>query len=114
MPDITARLIFFSLRTTPALQVILYFTLAAIGFLHELVVESVAGLFVFGGPDDCLGGVGEIAAGEVGRRVGLDPGDVVEEFKIELLHSEADAVDDVGGAGDPDGAVGFEDALARG
>ena len=87
---------------------------AAIGFLHELVVESVAGLFVFGGPDDCLGGVGEIAAGEVGRRVGLDPGDVVEEFKIELLHSEADAVDDVGGAGDPDGAVGFEDALARG
>ena len=87
---------------------------AAIGFLHELVIESVAGLFVFGGPDDGFGGVSEIAAGEIGRRVGLDPGDVVEEFKIELLHSETDAVDDVGGAGDPDGAVGFEDALACG
>jgi hypothetical protein len=54
---------------------------AAIGFLHELVIESVAGLFVFGGPDDGFGGVGEIAAGEIGRRVGLDPGDVVEEFE---------------------------------
>jgi len=43
-----------------------------------------------------------------------NPGDVVEELEAELLHSEADAVDDVGGAGDPDGAVGFEDALARG
>jgi hypothetical protein len=87
---------------------------AAIGFLHEFVIKSVAGLFVLGGPDDGFGGVGEIAAGEVGRRIGLNPRDVVEELKIELLHSEADTVDDVGGAGDPDGAVGFEDALACG
>jgi hypothetical protein len=36
-----------------------------------------------------------------------DPGNVVEELEAELLHGEADAVDDVGGAGDPDGAVGF-------
>ena len=43
-----------------------------------------------------------------------DPGDVVEELEAELLHGEADAVDDVGGAGDPDGAVGFEEALAGG
>jgi hypothetical protein len=55
---------------------------AAIGFLHELVIEGVARLFVFGGPDDGFGGVSEIAAGEIGRRVGLDPGDVVEEFKL--------------------------------
>jgi len=87
---------------------------AAIGVLHELVVEGVAGLFVFGGPDDGFGGVGEIAAGEIGRRIGLDPGDVVEELEAELLHGEADGVDDVGGAGDPDGAVGFEDAPASG
>src|ERR1700741_1054040 len=39
--------------------------LAAIGFLHELVVESVAGFFVAGGPDDGFGGMGEIAAGEI-------------------------------------------------
>ena len=36
-------------------------------------MKSVAGLFVLGGPDDGFGGVGEIAAGEVGRRVGLNP-----------------------------------------
>jgi len=36
--------------------------LAAIGFLHELVVEGVAGLFVLGGPDEGFGGGGEIAA----------------------------------------------------
>ena len=88
--------------------------LAAIGFLHELVVEGVAGLFVLGGPDDGFGGVGEIAAREIGRWVGLDPGNVVEELEAELLHGEADGMDDVGGAGDPDGAVGLEDALASG
>ena len=33
---------------------------AAIGFLHELVVEGVAGPFVLGGPDDGFGGVGEV------------------------------------------------------
>ena len=40
--------------------------------------------------------MGEIAAGEVGRRIGFFPGDVVEDFVAELLHGEADAVDDVG------------------
>ena len=88
--------------------------LAAIGFLHELVVEGVARFGVFGGPDDGLGGVGEVAAGEIGRRIGLDPGNVVEELEAELLHGEADGMDDVGGAGNPDGAVGLEDALAGG
>ena len=84
-----------------------HYLLAAIGFLHELVVESVAGLFVLGGPDDGFGSVGEIAARKIGRRVGLGPGNVVEELEAELLHREADAMDDVGGAGDSDGAVGF-------
>src|SRR5438876_9431639 len=88
--------------------------LAAIGFLHELVMEGVARLGVFGGPDDGLGSVSEIAAGEIGRRIGLDPGNVVEELEAELLHGEADGMDDVGGAGDPDGAVGLQDALAGG
>ncbi len=64
------------------------------------------------GPDDGFGGVGEIAAREIGRRVGLDPGNVVEEFEAELLHGEADGMNDVGGAADPDGAVGLEYALA--
>jgi hypothetical protein len=29
--------------------------------------------------------VGEVAAGKIGRRVGLDLGDVVEELEAELL-----------------------------
>jgi hypothetical protein len=43
-----------------------------------------------------------------------DPGNVVEELEAELLHGEADGMDDVGGAGNPDGAVWLEDALAGG
>ncbi len=88
--------------------------LAAIGFLHELVVEGVARFGVFRGPDDGFGRVGEIAARKIGRRIGLDPGNVVEELEAELLHGEADGMDDVGGSGDPNGAVGLEDALAGG
>src|SRR5258707_14417050 len=88
--------------------------LAAIGFLHELVIEGVARLGVFGGPDDGFGGVGEVAAGENGGRVGVDPGNVVEELEAEVLHSEADGMDDVGSGGNPDGAPGVEDAVAGG
>ena len=39
---------------------------------------------------------------------------VVEQLETELLHGEADGVDDVAGAADPNGAVGFENALAGG
>src|SRR5260370_23975741 len=39
--------------------------LAAIGFLHELVIEGVARLGVFGGPDEGFGGVGGGAGGKV-------------------------------------------------
>ena len=85
---------------------------AAIRFLHELVIESVARFGVLRGPDDGFGGVGEIAAGKIGRRIGLDPRNVVEELEAELLHGEADGMDDMSGAGDPQGAVGIEDALA--
>jgi hypothetical protein len=87
---------------------------AAIGFFHQFIIEGVAGFGVFGGPDDGFGGVGELAAGEIVREVGLDPGDVVAELEAELLRGEADGMDDVGGAGNPAGAVGFQDALAGG
>jgi len=88
--------------------------LSTVGFFHQLIVEGVAALFVFCGPDDGFGGVGEIAAGEIGRRVGLDPGDVVQEFEIKLLHGEADGMDYVACAADPNRSVGFEDALTGG
>ena len=86
--------------------------LAAIDFLHQLVVEGVARLLVLRSPNNCFSSVSEIAARKIGRRIRLYPGNVVEELEAELLHGEADGVDDVGGAGNPDGAVGFEDALA--
>src|SRR5258708_39613578 len=66
--------------------------LAAIGFLHELVVEGVARFGVFGGPDDGFGGVGEVAAGEIGGRMGLEPWGVVEELEDKLLAGEADGM----------------------
>ena len=43
-----------------------------------------------------------------------DPGNVVEELEAELLHGKADGMNDMGGAGNPDGAVGLEDALGGG
>ena len=85
---------------------------AAIGLTHVLVIEVVFRFPGFGGPDDSFGGVGEVTAAQVGGRIGFLPGDVVEDFEPELLHSVADGENDVMGAGDPDGAVGFEDALA--
>ncbi len=88
--------------------------LAGVGFAHQFVVEGVARLFVFGGPDNCFGGVGEVSAGKIGRRIGLDPAHVIQQLEIELLHGEADAVNDVRGAADPNAAVGLEDALRGG
>jgi len=81
--------------------------LAAIGFLHEFVIEGVSRLLAFRSPDDGFGSVGEIAARKIGRRIGFDPGNVIEQFEAELLHGETDAMDDMGGAGDPDGAIRF-------
>jgi len=71
----------------------------------------VARFFIFGGPDNCFGGVGEVSAGKIGRGIWFDPRDVIEKFEIELLHGETDAVNYVRGAADPDAAVGLEDAL---
>ncbi len=55
-------------------------------------MEGVALLGVFGGPDDGFGGVSEVAAGKIGRRIGLDPGNFVEDLKTELLRAEADGI----------------------
>ena len=47
---------------------------AGVHLLHQFVIEFVAGLFVARGPDDGFGGMSEIAAGKIGRRIGFDPG----------------------------------------
>lgn len=80
--------------------------LAAVLLLHQGVVEGVAAFGAFGGPQNRLGGVGEVAAGEVRGRVDLVPGDVVENLVAQHLQAVADAVDVVAGARDPERAVG--------
>ena len=67
---------------------------------------------VAGGPEDGFGGMGEVAAAQVGRGIGFFPGDVVEDFVAELLHGVANGKNDVMGAAHPNGAVGFQNFLA--
>ena len=64
--------------------------LVAVGPLHVGVVEAVTALLVLGGPEDGLGRMSEVAAGEIGRRVGLLPRDLVQHLHAELLHGVAD------------------------
>ena len=56
--------------------------------------------------------MGEVSAGEVGRRIGLFPSDVVENLEAELLQGVADGEDYVKGTADPYGAVRLEYSLA--
>ncbi len=66
---------------------------------------------VFRGPEDRLRRVGEVTAAQVRGRIGLFPGDVVQNLVPELLQGVADAENDVVRARHPDGAVGLEHAL---
>ncbi len=86
--------------------------LASVLGLHLLIVEAMLALLVLRRPQDRLGGVREVAAGKVRRRVRLLPCDVVQQLEPELLHCVADGEDDVLRAGNPEGAVGLEYALA--
>jgi len=85
---------------------------AAVQAPHQGVVELVAAFLVAPGPDNRLGGVGEVSAAEVRRGIGFDPGDVVQQLKAEALHGVADGMDDVGRAADPDGPVGLQEPAA--
>lgn len=58
-------------------------------------------LVVLRRPKDGFGGMGKIAAAQVGGRIGLFPGDVIEDFVAKLLHGVANGEDDVVRAADP-------------
>jgi len=88
--------------------------LAAVDLLHVRVIEFVARLGIFRGPDDGLGCVREVAAGKIGRGIGLHPGNIIKQLESELLHGEADGMNHVARAAYPDGAVRFQHALAGG
>ena len=60
-------------------------------------------------PDDELGRVSKVAAGDVGRRVGLCPCDYVENLETQFRETVGNGEDVVIGAGNPDGAVLLND-----
>jgi len=64
----------------------------------------------FARPEERFVGVGEIATGEMRRRIGFVPRDVVENFEAERLQSKANRINVVRGARNPNCAVGFEQA----
>ncbi len=79
--------------------------LVVVQLLHQFVVEVVGAFGRLACPDDELCGVGEVAAGDVGRRVGLGPRDDVENLEAQFSEAVGDGEDVVVGAGNPDGAV---------
>ena len=54
--------------------------LVAVDLLHQLVVELMRNFLVLPCPDDELGRVGEVSAGNVRWRVGFLPSDNVQYF----------------------------------
>ena len=76
-------------------------------------MERVAALLVLCGPNDRFRRMGEIPARKIRRRIGLHPGDVVQQFEAELLHGKADRMNHMARPANPNLAVGLERALAR-
>ena len=84
--------------------------LVAVVAFHAGVVEEMFGFRVDARPQKRLVSVGEVATGEVWRRIGFVPRDVVEDFEAQSLKREADGVDVVRCSAHPQRAVGFEEA----
>src|SRR5687768_911183 len=81
-----------------------------ISAVYEVVVEGVARSASLSGPQQRFVGVGEGGVECVRGRVWLSPGNLVYELEFHRLQGETEAEDDVVRAGDPDGAIRFEDA----
>ena len=79
--------------------------LVIVQVLHQLVVEMVWTLGAFSCPDDELGRVSKVAAGDVGRGIGFCPCDYVENLKAQFGEAVGYGEDVVIGAGNPDGSV---------
>ncbi len=85
--------------------------LVAVVAFHARVVEKVFGFRGFARPEQGFVRVSEVATGEMRRRVGFVPGDVVEDFEAEGLQRESAAKNVVARARNPERAVGFEEAV---
>lgn len=75
-----------------------------VALLHQPVIKEVFGGLVLARPNEGLVGGGEIAAAQIGRGVGLEPGDVIEEVVAEPLQRMAALIDRMIGAADPERA----------
>lgn len=88
--------------------------LPAVPLLHELIVEEVPGLFlILLRPEEGLRAVGKAPAGEIRWRIGLLPGNIVDDLEALLLEGHADAVDVLESAAHPYCAVWSHDPFAE-
>ena len=71
------------------------------------------GFFIFTRPEQIFMAGGKIFARKVGTGVGFEPGDVVEDVIVKQQHGKTAGQNAVIGAGDPNGAIGFEQAFAQ-
>lgn len=81
---------------------------AAVDLFHQFVVEIMRGLGIVSGPKDVFCGMSEVPAGKIWGRVGLYPGDAVENLVSEFREAAGDREDIVVCSAYPDGAVGFQ------
>ena len=67
--------------------------LAAVYLLHQLIIEKVMGFPIrLLRPENGFRGMSEAAAGQIRRRIGFLPGDVVDDFITLLLQGHADGI----------------------
>ena len=52
---------------------------------HQLVIEKVGLFLVLSRPNDKFRGIREVAAGDIGRRVGFDPRDDVQNLETQFI-----------------------------
>ena len=78
--------------------------------VYEVVVEGISRTASLPRPEQCLVGVGKGGVEGVRRRLWLRPCNLINDLAPHRLQGETEAEDDVMRAGNPDGALGLEDA----
>ena len=81
---------------------------------HQMMIEGIAAVFRFFGPDDELDIVLQACAVKIGHSVVLEPCDRVQHPETQILHDRADAENVVIRARYPDGRNILHDTLAAG
>ncbi len=78
---------------------------------HPMMVKMVALPFGFRRPNQRFMGIGKTDTPKIWHRVVLDPNDVVQDPKAQILQDRPDPEDVVIGTNDPDGAISFNTRL---